>query len=76
MTENGHVFTWGVGGWGRLGLGEDVDVSDPSIVPFAGNSTNEMEFSPSEIPPVQIVDVACGGYHTVFCSGKPIGGKM
>ena len=49
IDRAGRLFAWGRGTWGRLGLGNDRNVTTPTQVPLPGRA----------------VHVACGGNHTV-----------
>lgn len=48
----GKVYTWGMGSWGRLGLGHQDDVWTPTQVEVPGETT--------------AIELACGSYHTLF----------
>eukprot|EP00455_Lapot_gusevi_P027235 TRINITY_DN2881_c0_g1_i8.p1 TRINITY_DN2881_c0_g1~~TRINITY_DN2881_c0_g1_i8.p1 ORF type:complete len:514 (+),score=138.66 TRINITY_DN2881_c0_g1_i8:116-1657(+) len=48
---NGQLYTWGVGSWGRLGLGDQSDVWVPTLVSRLAHTT--------------VTQVAAGGYHTL-----------
>jgi alpha-tubulin suppressor-like RCC1 family protein len=47
---HGKLYTWGMGSWGRLGLGTQVDVLVPRMVEIKGETPK---------------DVVCGAYHTL-----------
>lgn len=59
VANEGEVYTWGVGSWGRLGLGHQADVSAPSKVEMSEKA----------------LDAVCGAYHTLVLgtSGKVYG---
>jgi alpha-tubulin suppressor-like RCC1 family protein len=54
VTGNGALFTWGSGRYGQLGHGHEDNVYEPTKVALPKG--------------VEIVDVACGGGHTVVLS--------
>jgi alpha-tubulin suppressor-like RCC1 family protein len=70
ITDNGELFTWGVGFQGRLGHGD----KEPCYLPTKVGGALEGHF---------VVDVACGSFHTValtkngtvFCWGDNANGQ-
>ena len=50
VSSNGELFTWGYGGFGILGHGDEKDRSVPPKVEIPGGE--------------KVVKVACGTYHT------------
>ncbi|XP_066935662.1 serine/threonine-protein kinase Nek9-like [Clytia hemisphaerica] len=52
MTDQGEVYAWGCGEYGRLGLGHEDDCSTPQLVPLPKNYSS------------CIIDVACGRDNT------------
>ena len=54
ITEDGSTYTWGYGGCGRLGHGDETNCSSPKIV--------------NSLVGIQAKEVACGGYHTLVCT--------
>lgn len=70
IVEGGALYVWGEGQWGRLGLGDNEHRLEPICVEALAQR--------------KIVDVACGGYHTiavdddgnVFAFGWNKGGRL
>mmetsp|Transcript_12295 Transcript_12295/g.23892 ORF Transcript_12295/g.23892 Transcript_12295/m.23892 type:complete len:561 (-) Transcript_12295:219-1901(-) len=58
VTENGEVYTWGEGKFGRLGHGSEVNQHTPKLI--------ECE----KIKDRRIVQIACGGFHTAAITDK------
>ena len=54
ITEDGDTYTWGEGQYGRLGHGDERNVSSPKLV--AGLEGKKAK------------EVACGGRHTMVCT--------
>lgn len=51
ITEKLNLFTWGNGGFGRLGHDEDVNEPAPKLV--------------EELINEEVVNVSCGAFHTL-----------
>ena len=62
LSEAGHVFTWGDGGFGQLGLGDQEKQLAPRQVEAGPSGQGE-----------EVVFVAAGGYHTVAVTA---GGRL
>ncbi|GBG62223.1 hypothetical protein CBR_g29831 [Chara braunii] len=45
LTASGHVFAWGRGMFGRLGLGADADKSIPTAVQLIASSRDDMDLA-------------------------------
>ena len=54
ITEDGDICTWGEGHYGRLGHGDESNLSNPKLV--AGLEGKKAK------------EVACGGRHTMVCT--------
>ena len=78
--EDGQVFTWGCGFFGRLGLGDEVSRSKPTWVETLRSrevpgtvgggrkelpGTNQCETLAALRPLEMIISIACGGAHTI-----------
>ena len=53
VTAKGEVYSWGHGGEGRLGHGDEKHVFRPQII--------------SALEGYAVKSIACGGFHTVAC---------
>lgn len=53
VTQDGHLYSWGYGRWGRLGQGNEVDQPDPCLLLSLLREK------------VQVVQVASGEHHTI-----------
>ena len=51
ITEKSNLFTWGNGGFGRLGHGHDIKECSPKMV--------------EQLADVALVSVSCGSFHTL-----------
>jgi len=52
LTAEGHVFAWGSGAYGRLGLGTEMDVHAPTIVE-------------GELREARVLNVSCNSFHSL-----------
>ena len=67
-TDVGHVWGWGYGGEGQLGLGSRMRVvSSPQHIPCFNLSENGRSEAP--IPGSYIKAIACGGRHSAVVTG-------
>lgn len=57
VDKNGHVWMWGAGTYGRLGLGDEIDIPIPRRI--------------ETLTQVVISQIALGGFHSLFLSEKP-----
>ena len=57
ITEDGHLWTWGHGGSGRLGHGDEANRWRPTRVTTGLLSDDD--------PHIAVREVACGAEHTV-----------
>jgi X-linked retinitis pigmentosa GTPase regulator len=60
ITENGEVFSWGVGEYGALGTGHTDNKWVPTLVPLKGNA----------------IDLSCGSRHTGIVIQERTGQKV
>ncbi|KAJ7520673.1 hypothetical protein O6H91_19G016700 [Diphasiastrum complanatum] len=78
LTDLGHVWGWGYGGEGQLGLGSRMcSIPSPQLIPYVEstscllndggrNSEGQTLGYVQKIPGKHIVDIACGGRHSVL----------
>ena len=59
---NNELYTWGVGSWGRLGLGDQESRYIPTKVSFNHDQEEEED--------IQISSVVCGSCHTIVLTNK------
>jgi alpha-tubulin suppressor-like RCC1 family protein len=59
IDQEGKVWLWGAGSYGRLGHGEEEDVQVPKQV----EAFDEMTETPGQI---RILSIALGGFHSLF----------
>lgn len=68
--DMGHVWGWGYGGEGQLGLGSRMRiVSSPQHIPCFNLSENGTASSGAPIPGKYIKAIACGGRHSAVVTG-------
>lgn len=65
FLATGAVYGWGSNHFGQLGLGDNVDRYDARLIRIPNtHSVNSKEDSADSS--VQIVSIACGGFHSAF----------
>lgn len=70
-TDMGHVWGWGYGGEGQLGLGFRMQVvSSPQYIPCF-NLSGTAGSAGTPIPGNYIKAIACGGRHSAVVTGTP-----
>lgn len=70
-TDVGHVWGWGYGGEGQLGLGTRMRiVSSPQLIPCFNSPENVISSSGAPIPGSSIKAIACGGRHSAIVTGE------
>lgn len=66
LVDNGEIIAWGSNAYGQLGIGSDVEGSDPQRIPTFQN--------------LPVASIACGGFHNIcICSNGSVyswGGGM
>lgn len=82
LTTRGHLYVWGSGDGGKLGLGDGRDVG-PNMVPRNGGQLRVLSTPTRVVAPFEtetLVEVSCGAGHTAVLSttsltdGKVVGG--
>lgn len=69
-TDVGHVWAWGYGGDGQLGLGSRMRiVSSPQQIPCLNLTEKAVARSGVPIPGKCIKAIACGGRHSAVVTG-------
>lgn len=69
-TDAGHVYGWGYGGEGQLGLGSRTRiVSTPQRVPCFSSLENGVTIGEASIPGSCVTRIACGGRHSAVITG-------
>ncbi|XP_024357886.1 ultraviolet-B receptor UVR8 isoform X3 [Physcomitrium patens] len=67
LSDVGHVWGWGYGGEGQLGLGTRMRiVSSPQLIPCFNSPENGISSSGAPIPGSSIKAIACGGRHSAI----------
>jgi alpha-tubulin suppressor-like RCC1 family protein len=65
LSDAGHVWGWGYGGEGQLGLGSRMRiVSTPQRVPCFNSLENGVTIGEASIPGSCVTAIACGGRHS------------
>lgn len=88
LSVDGHLFVWGCGDGGKLGLGDGRDVGQ-DLVPRNGGKLGVLSTPTQVLDPFaneKLVDVSCGAGHTVVLTaavkragssdGKLVGGRV
>ncbi|KAI3868875.1 hypothetical protein MKX03_036404 [Papaver bracteatum] len=65
LTEEGSVFSWGRGTFGRLGTGKEQDEVIPVRVEFDSSEKNRISNENFDAKKTKIVQIAAGAYHSL-----------
>ncbi|XP_026447682.1 ultraviolet-B receptor UVR8-like [Papaver somniferum] len=84
LTEEGSVFSWGRGTFGRLGTGKEQDEVIPVRVEFDSSEKNRISNENFDGKKTKIMQIAAGAYHSlaleddgsVWCWGYNIHGQL
>ncbi|KAI3945250.1 hypothetical protein MKX01_035011 [Papaver californicum] len=84
LTEEGSVFSWGRGTFGRLGTGKEQDEVIPVRVEFDSSEKNRISKENFDGKKIKVVQVTAGAYHSlaleddgsVWCWGYNIPGSQ
>lgn len=76
MDEDGRVYSWGFGGYGRLGHKDNKDQMTPKAVEYFHKEETPIDtslpsFMQRRIPPVRATAVCCGATSSFATVGEP-----
>jgi len=76
MDDQGRIYTWGFGAYGRLGHGDNKDQMEPLAVELFSfepppPDPNVPKFMQRQQPQIRGAQIACGNTSTFVVSGEP-----